>query len=275
MDNDGYISQAEALTFLNVMMRSEGSRDDFPETAVQEFMQEMTGGDASAVSVSRDKFSEKLEDKADSFGSEVDRGFLLKSLMEKKKRSTFGGWVTRKAQSWYRCVRLKLDVSGSFRMRLSKEWQHEDMERVRGKAKKVALEAMARSMPERSTDLVVKVKLELTESLSLRETEVSISHEDTLQDVFARFINVIKTVGGVPEAQLYAGVNQPDWLVVQQGDSTGKKGFAVQNLSLLVSELDISAADTLVFVSRRLKSHEIFFKRYKRSGALKVPPKPK
>jgi len=133
-------------------------------------------------------------------------------------------------------------------------------------------QALARRVPERATDFVVQVSNQMTTQLAMPQVETPISYDDTLDNVFARYMNALKKGPEAPmlEAPLYAGVNQPAWLVVQRGGSMSKRGFAVQNFDLLVSDLKITAKDCIVFMSHRVKAHEVWFKMYRRKEAIKT-----
>eukprot|EP00747_Dinoflagellata_sp_TGD_P137489 gnl/TRDRNA2_/TRDRNA2_175694_c0_seq6.p1 gnl/TRDRNA2_/TRDRNA2_175694_c0~~gnl/TRDRNA2_/TRDRNA2_175694_c0_seq6.p1 ORF type:complete len:243 (-),score=52.73 gnl/TRDRNA2_/TRDRNA2_175694_c0_seq6:33-761(-) len=235
---------------------------------------EEVAGDASLSCVPREKIVQFLEEVEE--GREVDLDRLLAQLKFWKKNSSWSGWASSTARSWYRSLRLKLPGSYSYSYRLcvqlQEEMETEQKERAQKKAQKAAQQALARRVPERSTDFAVQVLNQLTSQLSMLEVETPISNDDTLNDVFSRYVDALKKGPGaeMPDAQLYAGVNQPSWLVVQRGGRLSKEGFAVQNFDLLVSDLEITAKDRIVFMSHRLKEDKVFFRTYSRKEAIKI-----
>jgi len=107
-----------------------------------------------------------------------------------------------------------------------------------------------------------------------KEITVDVSYDDSLEDVFARYVKRLQQ-NGVGEEVLFKGEYQPNWAIVQQGESSDKRGFAVKNfLDISVLQLDLTTMDTLLFMTRQRKEHEIFFKKYHRADALETAPAP-
>jgi len=244
-------------------------------------MGESVTGDAVATSISVDTFAHWLENYREGrqFLQECARCWTqVKSAKEQDSliaRLCFVICALRRlALGWYRRLRIKL--CPSFRLQLLKHLREQELEKslqeARKRAQEVERRVRAKSLPERSTDFALKVKLQISDNLALQETDVSISYGDSLDDVFVRYSNALKE-RGASEDDRYNALNQPDWLVVQQGETVDKRGFAVSNFSLVVADLEITASDTLVFMCRRLGAHTIFFKRYAREDAISNAPK--
>eukprot|EP00747_Dinoflagellata_sp_TGD_P137484 gnl/TRDRNA2_/TRDRNA2_175694_c0_seq1.p1 gnl/TRDRNA2_/TRDRNA2_175694_c0~~gnl/TRDRNA2_/TRDRNA2_175694_c0_seq1.p1 ORF type:complete len:241 (-),score=53.20 gnl/TRDRNA2_/TRDRNA2_175694_c0_seq1:48-770(-) len=233
---------------------------------------EEVAGDASLSCVPREKIVQFLEEAEQGRRMDLDR--LLQLLKFVKKNNSWSGRASSKVRSWYRRLRMKLQES--YRERLYEQFEEEreteQKERAQKKAQKAVQQALARRVPERSTDFALQVFNQMTSQLSMLEVETPISSDDTLNDVFSRYVDALKKGPGaeMPDAQLYAGVNQPSWLVVQRGGSLSKRGFAVQNFDLLISDLEITAKDRIVFMSHRMKDGEIFFRKYRRKEAIKI-----
>eukprot|EP00747_Dinoflagellata_sp_TGD_P192630 gnl/TRDRNA2_/TRDRNA2_57728_c0_seq1.p1 gnl/TRDRNA2_/TRDRNA2_57728_c0~~gnl/TRDRNA2_/TRDRNA2_57728_c0_seq1.p1 ORF type:complete len:494 (+),score=55.04 gnl/TRDRNA2_/TRDRNA2_57728_c0_seq1:225-1484(+) len=278
-NNDGSISRDELKKFFT--MCGIPGVEESPKVFA-DLMQEVSG-DASADSLPNEKLAQWLDGKGFLEKVSEERGMIWwHGLRQEKEQSSLTGrilWPFRKIRGYYRRARVKVDPG--YRSKLidknAKKGFEEALAAAEKRAQEVEQRARAKIVPERATEFEI-----IAQMPDWPEMRVKISYEDTLDDVFVRYIDALKKGEGyaspyrptVSADELYAGIRQPDWLVVQQGDATDKRGFAVKNFDLLVSELELTSADALHFMPRSKDSLEIFFERYHRREAIATAPQP-
>eukprot|EP00746_Dinoflagellata_sp_MGD_P084346 gnl/MRDRNA2_/MRDRNA2_33488_c0_seq1.p1 gnl/MRDRNA2_/MRDRNA2_33488_c0~~gnl/MRDRNA2_/MRDRNA2_33488_c0_seq1.p1 ORF type:complete len:298 (-),score=66.84 gnl/MRDRNA2_/MRDRNA2_33488_c0_seq1:117-1010(-) len=267
-NDNGHISLAELKGFFEAV-----ATEQPPHEALVKIMDNIAGEDQVA-SIPRTKFAEWLDGEGfEAFERVSCDPYILNSLIQQKQGISCSG---RFSQIVLRCSRRgRMRLCGQrARESIFQQIQQEQMEllekRAQKRAQEVEQQARARSMPNRETDFSLLVKCQINKEKSFVEATVDVSCEDTLDDVLARYMSAMKEKGA-SESEIYNPINQPGWLVVQQGSEVSSKGFAVQNFSMQVSELKITSKDNLTFISPSLQTHEVFFKEYKRRDAMKTP----
>eukprot|EP00747_Dinoflagellata_sp_TGD_P064425 gnl/TRDRNA2_/TRDRNA2_153899_c0_seq1.p1 gnl/TRDRNA2_/TRDRNA2_153899_c0~~gnl/TRDRNA2_/TRDRNA2_153899_c0_seq1.p1 ORF type:complete len:443 (+),score=72.31 gnl/TRDRNA2_/TRDRNA2_153899_c0_seq1:86-1330(+) len=263
-NSDGQITRDE-LQFFGDILRMSGRNADSRQ------MQKLV----DAAPLTHEKFAQWLDESDTCEQLNVQAMIWLRNKKDSLSWTWRLKWPFRKVRYFYVMARLKIDPAGyqkQLRDAHHRELLKEQLKTVQERTREVEQKARARSIPERPTDFAMQVGHPEDQWPTL---EVSISYEDTLDDVFARYVDRLKRLTAKPgesEDKLYKAENQPDWLVVQQGGERNKEGFALRNLGIPVSALEITAADTLLFMSPTTTFHNIFFKAYSRSEALKAAP---
>mmetsp|Transcript_73662 Transcript_73662/g.116659 ORF Transcript_73662/g.116659 Transcript_73662/m.116659 type:complete len:334 (-) Transcript_73662:80-1081(-) len=214
-------------------------------------------------------------------------------------RRTWRSFLGLKVSIWWRKVKAMfiprswaIQMYSAARERTHKAIKAKLKDEEKSLREEVEAFAAARQPPARPTDSEVSVVFQLEDRMSMSRFELSISKEDTFDDVYSRAIvnrrheisgkvftnerdalrhleeqKQFREAYGDPMKRLHKAEYQPDWLVVQKGAPTSKKGFVITDLSAHVSDFDIEPEDILHFISAARDSVQIFFRTYSRNEA--------
>lgn len=288
------VSQTDFFIF---MQRIVADRNLAPEESEMIQMMESMTGAVNPKSVTAAQLCKFLKDQGILEVGRCDCEFLNEMAFRRRTwrailRFEVGFWWRRiRAMFMFRERYMRMSIAANAQIREAIEAELEEEEKAI--REDVEASAAARQAPARPTDCEVQVVFQCPESMSTSTFELSISKEDSLDDVYSRAIvnrrhevsgdkvytnerdafrvleeqKQFRKMYGDPVKMLHKAENQPDWLVVQKGGSTSKKGYVISELGSHVADFDMTPADILHFVSSTMDSVEIFFRTYGRNQA--------